>query len=208
LNRKAESAKKQRINLAPTKDSLPSVRIDVHETDTSAMNHPAMDRASHFPPTIKSVDGHSFFFLSEKSAECSASSWRPVFMDELTFATWKREQPHGRVLRLDEKIAAQGKYAPSDWEERMLHVPVVTQVNAPALGQRELVVGITANSASCAYPFTALQKQNPIIDQLGGVPLVIVLGEDGKSIRAFDRTIGGSEREFFLKPDSLPLRVD
>ena len=132
---------------------------------------------------------------------------RRVFVDELTFATWKREQPQGRVLRPDEKIAAQGKYAPPDWEERMLKVPVATRVNAPALGQRELIVGITANDASCAYPFTALQKQNPIIDKLGGVPLVIVLGEDGKSIRAFDRTIEGSAREFFLKPNSSPLRL-
>lgn len=132
---------------------------------------------------------------------------RSVFMDELTFATWKHEQPHGRVLRPDEKIAAQGKYAPPDWEERMLKVPVATQLNASELGHRELIVGITANNASCAYPFTALQKQNPIIDKLGGVPLVIVLGEDGKSIRAFDRTVGSSEREFFLKPNSSPLRL-
>jgi hypothetical protein len=132
---------------------------------------------------------------------------RSVFMDELTFATWKREQPHGRVLRPDEKIATQGKYAPPDWEERMLKVPVTSRVNTPTLAQRELVVGIIVNSVSCAYPFTALQKQNPIIDQLGGVPLVVVLGEDGRSVRAFDRTVDGVEREFFLKPNSSPLRL-
>jgi hypothetical protein len=132
---------------------------------------------------------------------------RPVLMDELSFATWRREQPYGRVLRPDERIAAQGKYAPPDWEERMLKVPVAAQVKVPALGQRELIVGITANNASCAYPFTALQKQNPIVDKLGGVPLLIVLAEDGKSVRAFDRTIEGGEREFFLKPHSSPLRL-
>ena len=132
---------------------------------------------------------------------------RSVFMDELTFATWKREQPNGRVLRPDEKIAAQGKYAPPDWEERMLKVPVATQLSASEFAHRELIVGITANNVSCAYPFTAVQKQNPIIDELGGVPLVIVLGEDGKSVRAFHRTIDGVEREFFLKPNSSPLRL-
>lgn len=132
---------------------------------------------------------------------------RSVFVDELTFGTWKHEQPQGRVLRPDETIAAQGKYAPPDWEERMLKVPVATQVNAPALDKRELVVGITVNNTSCAYPVSALQKQNPIIDTLGGVPLVIVLGEDGKSIRAFDRTVGGHEREIFVKPNSSPLRL-
>jgi hypothetical protein len=132
---------------------------------------------------------------------------KPAFMDELTFATWKREQPQGRVLSPDEKIAAKGEYAPADWEDRMLRVPVATQVNAPVLDKRELVIGITVNNSSGAYPFSALQKQNPIIDKLGGTPLVIVLGEDGKSIRAFDRTVEGHEREFFLKPTMTPLRL-
>jgi hypothetical protein len=134
-------------------------------------------------------------------------SLKPAFMDELTFATWKREQPQGRVLSPDEKIAAKGEYAPPDWEERMLRVPVATQVTAPTLDKRELVVGITLNHASRAYPVAALLKQNPIIDSLGSTPFVIVLGEDGKSIRAFDRTIEGHEREFFLKPNSAPLRL-
>jgi hypothetical protein len=71
---------------------------------------------------------------------------KPVFMDELTFATWKREQPQGRVLSPDEKIAAKGEYAPPDWEDRMLRVPVATQVNAPTLDKRELVVGITISA--------------------------------------------------------------
>jgi hypothetical protein len=132
---------------------------------------------------------------------------KPAFMDELTFAVWKREEPQGRVLSPDEKIAAQGEYAPPDWEDRMLRVPVATQVNAPALEKRELVVGIAANGASKAYPMTALQKQNPIIDKLGGTPLLIVLGEDGKSVRAFDRTVEGHEREFFLKPGAAPLQM-
>jgi hypothetical protein len=132
---------------------------------------------------------------------------KPVFMDELTFATWKREQPQGRVLSPDEKIAAKGDYAPADWEDRMLRVPVSAQVNAPALDKRELVAGITVNNVSGAYPIAALAKQNPIIDKLGGVPVVIVLGEDGKSIRAFDRTVEGHKREFFLKPNSSPLRL-
>ncbi len=132
---------------------------------------------------------------------------KPAFMDELTFATWKHEQPEGRVLSPDEKIAAKGEYAPPDWEDRMLRVPVATQVTATTLDRRELVAGITVNNASAAYPVAALQKQNPIIDKLGGTAIVIVLGEDRKSIRAFDRTIEGHEREFFLKPNSSPWRL-
>ena len=132
---------------------------------------------------------------------------KPVFLDELTFGTWKREESQGRVLRPDEQIAASGKYAPPDWEDRMLRVPVATQVKAPVLDNRELVVGITIDDVSAAYPVAALQKQNPIIDKLASTPLVIVMGEDGKSIRAFKRIVEGQEREFFLKPNSSPLRL-
>jgi len=132
---------------------------------------------------------------------------KPVFLDELTFATWKHEEPQGRVLRPDEQIAAAGKYAPADWEERMLRVPVATQTNATALDKRDLVAGINVNGAATAYPVSALKKQNPIIDKQGGTPLVVVMSEDGQSIRAFERKVEGVEREFFLKPNSSPLRL-
>jgi hypothetical protein len=132
---------------------------------------------------------------------------KPVLFDELTFATWKREQPNGRVLRPDDQVAASGKYAPPDWEDRMLRVPVATQVNAPSLDKRALVVGIKINDESSAYPVTALEKQNPITDELGGTPLVIVMDEDGKSVRGFNRIVEGQEREFFIKPNSSPLRL-
>jgi hypothetical protein len=132
---------------------------------------------------------------------------QPVFLDELTFATWRHEQPQGRVLRPDEQLAAAGKYAPADWEERMLRVPVATQTNAPGLDKRELVAGIKVNGVAAAYPVTALKKQNPIIDKQGGIPLIVLMSEDGQSIRAFARRVEGVEREFFLKPNSSPLRM-
>ena len=53
-----------------------------------------------------------------------------------------------------------------------------------------------------AYPLDALNKQGPIIDELGGVPIVIALGHDGKSVRAYERVIDGRKLEFFAKKDS------
>ncbi len=66
---------------------------------------------------------------------------------------------------------------------------------------------VDATGSAKAYPFKALQKQNPIIDSVGGTPLVIVVGDDGRSVRAFDSTVDGRKREFFLKPNSSPLRL-
>lgn len=133
---------------------------------------------------------------------------RAVPHDELTFATWKQERPGGRVLRLDERIAAQGKYAPANWEEQVAKAPVVTPAGQDEpFAPREIVIGIEAGGASKAYPLAALQKQSPVIDTLGGVPLIIIVGDDGQSVRAFETSFDGGKVELFVKPGSRPLRL-
>jgi hypothetical protein len=127
---------------------------------------------------------------------------REVFHDEVTFALWKREQPHGRVLKPDPNLPPE-KYAPADWERRVAKAPVtIAQPLDQSLLPRTIVVGVTAGKASMAYPFDALVKQGPIIDELGGVPIVIALGSDGKSVRAYERVVDGRKLEFFAKKDS------
>ncbi len=126
----------------------------------------------------------------------------PVFHDELTFGLWKREKPGGRVLRPNEQIAQAGKYAQANWEERMVKVPVATSVAIDkSLEPRTLVIGVSVNGVSKAYPFDALVKQSLILDDVGGVPIFIVLGEDKRSVRAFERSVDGRKLEFFLKPN-------
>ena len=133
---------------------------------------------------------------------------RPFFHDELTFAIWKNEKPDGRVLRPDESLSRAGKYAPADWEERMAKVPVTTSATLDnALEPRALVIGVTINNASRAYPFDALLKQSPIVDELAGAPIIILLGDDKKSVRAFERTVDGRKLELLQKPNLMPLRL-
>jgi hypothetical protein len=133
---------------------------------------------------------------------------RPVFHDELTFALWKREQPAGRVLRPNEAMARAGNYAPANWEERMAKVPVATSFAFDkSIGPRTLVIGLTVNGVSKAYPFDALVKQRLIIDDVGGVPIFIVIGDDKKSVRAFERVVDGRKLEFFVKPNTSALTL-
>jgi hypothetical protein len=111
-------------------------------------------------------------------------------------------------LRPDEKVARTGQYAPANWEVRMTKVPVTTSASLDkALEPRTLIVGVKVNDVPRAYPFDTLLKQSPIIDDVGGVPIIIVLGEDKKSVRAFARTIDGRKLELFAKPNSTPLRL-
>jgi hypothetical protein len=44
---------------------------------------------------------------------------------------------------------------------------------------------------------------------VGGVPILVVVADDGRSVRAFDRRVAGSDREFVLVPGTgLPMLVD
>lgn len=133
---------------------------------------------------------------------------RPVFHDELTFGLWKREKPEGRVLRPNEQIAQAGKYAPANWEERMAKVPVTTSFTLDkSLEPRTLVIGLTINGVSKAYPFDALVKQSLILDEVGGNPIFIVIGDDKRSVRAFEREVDGRKLEFFVKSNAASLTL-
>jgi hypothetical protein len=90
----------------------------------------------------------------------------------------------------------------------MSKVPVTTSARLDrTLDARTLVIGVTINNAARAYPFDALLKQSPIVDELGGTPLVIVLGDDQKSVRGFDRNLDGRTLELLQKPNQIPLRL-
>lgn len=130
-----------------------------------------------------------------------------VMHDELTFETWKGEQPSGRVLKPDPAIVAKGEYAPADWEQRINRLPVATRLQDATLPSRELVVGVTVNGSARAYPLSLLKQQNPIVDEVGSTPIIVVLGHDGKSVRAFETTINGKKTEFYLRPDASPLHL-
>ena len=131
---------------------------------------------------------------------------RPVFHDELTFGLWKREKPDGRVLRPNEQMAQAGNYAPANWEERMVKVPVATSAQIDkSLEPRTLVIGLTINGSAKAYPLDALVKQSLILDDVGGVPIFIVLGDDKRSVRAFERSVDGRKLEFLVKSNTTSL---
>jgi hypothetical protein len=129
-----------------------------------------------------------------------------VVHDEVSFGIWKAEHPGGRVLRADP--ARQQQYASAKWERRMKKVPTVTPVTrGDPLPPRALVVGVSLNGRARAYPFRRLREESPVLDTLGGVPIVLVVGEDGKSIRVFETTLDGRRLELLAKPDARPLRL-
>ena len=127
--------------------------------------------------------------------------------DELTFALWKGEQPNGTVIK--DVAAFTAEYAPEDWDVRMRKVPTVLSYAQPGLVPRTLVVGIRAFGTARAYPYDTLVAQKLTKDRLGGVPILVVLGPDGKSVRAFRAQIPASRYEAdFYRIEDRALMMD
>ena len=133
---------------------------------------------------------------------------KSVFHDELSFELWKREQPEGRVLKPDTRIAEANEYDPADWEARVGRMRVVDGTDVDKrLAPRTLVMGVIVDGKSVAYPLSALQQQSPIIDMVGSTPIVVVLGNDRRSVRAFERTVDGRRLEFFQKTEGAGFQL-
>ncbi len=72
---------------------------------------------------------------------------------------------------------------------------------------RTQIVGIKIGAIAKAYPLSAIKEQNPILDYIADTPVILVVAEDKKSVRAFERRMDGRELEFFAKADSQALRL-
>src|SRR5713226_6113798 len=92
---------------------------------------------------------------------------RRISSDEVTLATWRAERPESTVVKFDPRYRA--SYPGSDWERR------IERVRPP----KELVVGVEWNGAAAAWSLEALRKQSPLNTQVGGLPMLLMVGVGG-----------------------------
>lgn len=112
-----------------------------------------------------------------------------VHSDELTFATWKAEEPQGTVLKNVPKYASD--YEAKDWDARMTHEPVVIRFPEHGMKSRDLVLGIHAFGASRAFLYDQVIKEKLVKDHVGDEPVLLITGPDDQSVRAFRDRIPG-----------------
>jgi hypothetical protein len=119
-----------------------------------------------------------------------------VPQDELTFGLWKKEQPNGTVLAPLPRYAAH--YEKATWESEIAELPTVIHGTKGTLPDRETILGVSMNGAARAFPVSKLTVQSPVlIDDVGEKPIMLVLGPDGKSVRAFSRQVGTTTLDFY-----------
>ena len=114
-----------------------------------------------------------------------------VHSDELTLATWKSEQPQGTVL--DDVREFVPGYAKRDWDVRMKKAPTVLNFPEHGLTARDLMLGIQAFGASRAFLYERVVKEKLVKDHVGPEPVLLVVGPDDQSVRAFRDRIPGMD---------------
>ena len=108
---------------------------------------------------------------------------RLVHSDELTFGLYRAERPEGEVLRADPNDEA--KYSPIDWEKQFEKMPVVVEHPGEGFESKDVMLTISAFGEDRAYALRELLAEKLIQDRVGGHPVIVVLGPDGDSVRAF-----------------------
>jgi hypothetical protein len=132
-----------------------------------------------------------------------------VHSDELTLATWKSEQPRGTVL--DDVPKYTSDYAKRDWDVEMKREPTVLSFPEHGLTARDLMLGIQAFGASRAFLYERVIKEKLVKDHVGAEPVLLVVGPDDQSVRAFrDRIpgVGGASDFYRVTGRSGVLLID
>ncbi len=136
------------------------------------------------------------------SGPMSGKQLKFIHSEEVSLSLWKNEQPRGTILK--DEAAYVSEYSPTDWDVKMKKAPTVLSYAQPGLAPRDLMLGIRAFGAARAFPYDAVVKQKLVRDHVGSEPVLLVLGPDNLSVRAFRaRLAGGKSPEFYRTEEGM-----
>ena len=130
-----------------------------------------------------------------------------VHSDELTFALWRREEPQGQVLKPNERYVSE--YDPKDWEKHVETTRTVVDTAKSGIGPHQLILGITVAGKNKAYPIEPILATRVIQDRVAELPVLVVVGPDGASVRVFEARLNGQMTELtFTKGEGEKVMLD
>lgn len=118
---------------------------------------------------------------------------------QVTLEQWLALHPKSLIMQGDSVFEKQ--YAKDYSFERGTSRKKLTGTDTMSWRDKSWVVGLTVNGKSTAYDWNQLRRERVLEDELGGVPVVIVLARDSASFFAFARP--NAEAHFSLRGDSL-----
>jgi len=104
---------------------------------------------------------------------------------QMTLAQWVALHPNTLIMQADSALAH--KYSKTFDYESGVSRSALTGTDTSSWKAKSWVVGISANGVSKAYDWNRLKTERVINDDVGSVPVVIVLASDGVSFAAFER---------------------
>lgn len=118
---------------------------------------------------------------------------------QVTLTQWLALHPRSLVMQGDPLFTKE--YEHDYAYERGTSSKELTGTDSSSWQDKSWVVGLTVNKQSKAYDWNRLRRERVVNDVIGGVPVVLVLGDDNQSFFAFERP--DEETRFQLRGDSI-----
>ena len=138
------------------------------------------------------------------AGELAGSALELMPNDELTFALWKSESPHALVLA---PVAGHEKDYDKDWEKEVVKYPVPLTFPGQGLKDRDVVLGVVIGGQARAFPLEKVRGASPVEDKIGVVPVALVTGPDGESVRVFRSQWNGLDIELYRDAQNPEWRL-
>jgi hypothetical protein len=118
---------------------------------------------------------------------------------QVTLKQWLALHPRSLIMQGDPAFA--NEYAKDYAFERGTSRKTLTGTDTLSWQDKSWVVGLTVNHRSKAYDWNRLRRERLVNDEVGGIPIVLVLAADNASFFAFERPV--AQTRFTLRGDSL-----
>lgn len=117
---------------------------------------------------------------------------------QMELKRWFELHPDGKVLQADgtdpKNFDVTGRF------ERGESKGELTRTDPNSWAEKSWVLGVEVGAVSKAYDWNRLKATRIINDEVGGIPVVVVLSQDSRSFAAFERPAGAS---FTLDGDTI-----
>ena len=119
------------------------------------------------------------------AGELKGSELPELAATQLTLEKWFELYPHGTVMQPDE--GSLQEYDPAARFEEGKSEGNLTRTDTLSWEKKSWVIGLQIGEMAKAYDWNDLREQHILHDEIGGTPIVLALGKDGKSFAAFER---------------------